>query len=1633
MLDVTAQQGIIARIRLVIVDRQPIVLQGLKSVLGAQHDFDVVASVSDGASCLDAIRTLSPDVALLADTLPDLTVSEILAIAKAENLPTRLVFFTESDHDLTAAIAAGTCSAISKYAAPDTMLRSLRLMAKRGVLLQQSDLSPADKGADSTKIEKMMELLTQRERQIVRLVSEGMSNKEIARKLNLSQGTVKVHLYNIFQKLEITNRTVLATIALLQRTSVFGTLSLALLALAIADELKAAEANDRLPNGHGISHAGEHAEYEPWKKAILRHLAVSASGETPQPTLRDFFAKVGQVANPAAAIEALRAAEQFVSSKSLKDYGPVGSSTPYLPALLLRGTNDAQAGDDTSLEHQFPRLAANPMSLHSGYGTFATLAGALIYALHDPHLAGQPHDPAKALADSLLAGIGDHATTKVAGADAGASHVDPTSGFLSHDVPKPAGFVTGANDGVAGEGAQGPTSQGAASDGLQKTVGLQDSGHGAGAAGDGHDQAMGDNADKNVAPSDASFTSSQSAFDFASGSGRLNLAAFGALAWLHMTAASKSIPPHTLAWVYNAATNETIVYVNATDRVLDIGERGLLEIHLQGIVSIAEADGANQPDGAVVAATLEKLEEALISVTATDDTGAATDNVHAVGGASESTVETAGAWSIRADGGLRFQFGQTRTGLGPSTKFETSSGESANATEDSDGAPVVLAHVSSTAVARSETAATAENPTSKTTPISADTGVVPTGLSETVQPSVVTSDNANHGNSQHGSESESASGDDADKPGNGVGRGTENHASDSDLPPGLAKKADATEATDADSKPGNGAEKHTSDSDLPPGLAKKADATEATDADSKPGNGAEKHASDSDLPPGLAKKADATKATDADSKPGNGAEKHASDSDLPPGLAKKADATEATDADSKPGNGAEKHASDSDLPPGLAKKADATEATDADSKPGNGAEKHASDSDLPPGLAKKADATEATDADSKPGNGAEQQASAADLPPGLAKKADATEATDADSKPGNGAEQQASAADLPPGLAKKADSSDDEHGNSGHSNAADVPDAAETVVTADSADHGNSQHASNNATDSTEADTKPGNGVGNIAEQQASASDLPPGLAKKADSSDDEHGNSGHSNAADAPVAAETVVAADSADHGNSQHASNKATDSTEADTRPGNGVGNIAEQQASDSSLPPGLAKKADSSDDEHGNSGHSNSADAPDAAETVVAADSADHGNSQHASEPTQTAAMASTDADANPGNGAEQQASDLPPGLAKKADVSDVEHGNSGHSNAADAPDTTAIVVTADSADHGNPQHASEPTQTAAMDSTDADANPGNGAEQQASDLPPGLAKKADVSDVEHGNSDHSNSADAPDATATVETIVVTADSADHGNSQHASEPTQTAAMDPTDADANPGNGAEQQASDLPPGLAKKADASDVEHGNSDHSNSADAPDATATVETSVVTADNADHGNSQQASEPTQTAATDSTDADAKPGNGVGNSAEQQASDLPPGLAKKADASDVEHGNSDHSNSADAPDATETVETSVATVDSGDHGNSQHAAQPATTASETAPPTAVATVGADQEPVFNFDNVAPSATLVAVVPTSLQNDPIDVHVPPGQQKIIEAIAQMTPQTLDDNAAGHVNNGHHGNASAHHDLLI
>lgn len=775
MLDASARQGILKPIRLVIVDRQPIVLQGLKSVLGTQQDFDVVAASRDGTGCLEAIRSLTPDVALIADALPDLTAAEILAIVKAEKLSTRLVFFTETEvaPDLTATIAAGACSAISKYVAPANMLHALRLMTKSGVSLEQRDLSPSRDDADG-KIEKLLELLTDRERQIARLVSEGLSNKEIARKLNVSQGTVKVHLYNIFQKLEITNRTVLATIALLQRTSAFGALALAFLAFAVADELKASEASDMFPDAEGPGHAGEHPGYEVWKKAILQRLIASDSQEAPPFAERHLVAKASEVMDPAAAIEALRAAEQFMGAKPWKGYAPAGSITPSSAALLPQQMSDTRIESELFPQNQFPRFAANP-TIHGGYGTFAALAGALIYALSESDAVAKSLDPAHASIDSTLGSLGEMATTKLAAI----THVDANQAdksaadFLPHDVgPRSVPLTTA--DHLVQEGVQSHAGQDAAGHNLQKVIGLLDSGSDASLAGSSRDQLIGGNVEDFVfrALIDAKSGSSASVVDVASGPGRLNLAAFGALAWLHLTAAAKSIPPHTLAWVYDAATNETIVYVNTTDRVLDVGDRALMEVHVQGIVSIAETD-VGQPEGAAVAVTLEQLEQALVSAVATDEAGLTTGSPHL----DEGSTGAAGVCSALALGEVGFQFAQVRTGFETSAKAGAFTSEPPDKTDLGTGASNGSVQGSSTALGQGASVPAIEKLSAKSEPMNAGDGAPSTQQNEWVPPDLPSAADTGAGNSGHASEPESKEpAPQLTDAGNGGGEGTEHQA-----------------------------------------------------------------------------------------------------------------------------------------------------------------------------------------------------------------------------------------------------------------------------------------------------------------------------------------------------------------------------------------------------------------------------------------------------------------------------------------------------------------------------------------------------------------------------------------------------------------------------------------------------------------------------------------------------------------------------------------------------------------------------------------------------------------------------------------------------------------------------------------
>jgi two-component system nitrate/nitrite response regulator NarL len=210
-------------ISVVIADSHPVVLRGLTSVLGARSGFKVVACCSDGPSCIEAIRSLVPDIAILDISMPGLTGLEILAIANSESLSTRLVFFTASveDRELVMLAAAGAHGVILKNTPHEILLQSLRQVADGQRLLpvlSSDNAVPLERG-NLAIAENVLTVLTDRERQIMALVSEGLSNKEIGRRLNIADGTIKVHLHHVYQKLEISNRTLLAALVISNKGS----------------------------------------------------------------------------------------------------------------------------------------------------------------------------------------------------------------------------------------------------------------------------------------------------------------------------------------------------------------------------------------------------------------------------------------------------------------------------------------------------------------------------------------------------------------------------------------------------------------------------------------------------------------------------------------------------------------------------------------------------------------------------------------------------------------------------------------------------------------------------------------------------------------------------------------------------------------------------------------------------------------------------------------------------------------------------------------------------------------------------------------------------------------------------------------------------------------------------------------------------------------------------------------------------------------------------------------------------------------------------------------------------------------------------------------------------------------------
>src|SRR5215469_5062801 len=217
----------IRSVSIVVADDHPIVLGGLVALLNEDKTFKLTASCTNGSEALEAIRTLSPNLALLDFNMPKLNGLQVLKTLNAENRPTRVCLLAASlaDREIVAAINERPFGIILKESAPDALLSCLHAIAAGQKWLPANLVDGAIERLreHQSEVAKVSNVLSPREIEIMLRVAEGLSNKEVGSKLNISEGTVKMHLHSIYQKVGVSNRTSLANFAIAYRERLAAT------------------------------------------------------------------------------------------------------------------------------------------------------------------------------------------------------------------------------------------------------------------------------------------------------------------------------------------------------------------------------------------------------------------------------------------------------------------------------------------------------------------------------------------------------------------------------------------------------------------------------------------------------------------------------------------------------------------------------------------------------------------------------------------------------------------------------------------------------------------------------------------------------------------------------------------------------------------------------------------------------------------------------------------------------------------------------------------------------------------------------------------------------------------------------------------------------------------------------------------------------------------------------------------------------------------------------------------------------------------------------------------------------------------------------------------------------------------
>ncbi len=197
--------------RIVVVDDHPLMRQGIIQLLALEESFQVVGEASNGQDALSVVLDQNPDVVLMDLNMKGMDGIESLKLLRENDVDARIIMFTVSDEneDVINALRSGADGYLLKDMEPEDLLDRLRT-AIGGQMVLSPELMHilASELRNDPKAPKEPEIssLTRREKEILRQIAAGQSNKQIARKFDITEGTVKVHVKNLLKKMNLRSR-----------------------------------------------------------------------------------------------------------------------------------------------------------------------------------------------------------------------------------------------------------------------------------------------------------------------------------------------------------------------------------------------------------------------------------------------------------------------------------------------------------------------------------------------------------------------------------------------------------------------------------------------------------------------------------------------------------------------------------------------------------------------------------------------------------------------------------------------------------------------------------------------------------------------------------------------------------------------------------------------------------------------------------------------------------------------------------------------------------------------------------------------------------------------------------------------------------------------------------------------------------------------------------------------------------------------------------------------------------------------------------------------------------------------------------------------------------------------------------